>query len=220
MRKYTGPALFAIVLGALLMAASSAWAGERTSDGDPVRNEDFTCPEGSSPVPDEAVDSGFTCVEDPVDPETGEPVEEVTTTTPPPTSGDDDDAEPPGPTGNTYDDVVAVPRDTLPGGSINPCRRGSVPASPNREDGDVVRCVRPTTTTSVEATVPTTTSGVGTVSREEVVEATGPAPTTTVQSGEGELPFTGSGSAVLVAGLAFLAVGATVFLVARVMPKH
>src|SRR6266487_2691654 len=101
MRKSTGPALFAIVLGALVMAASPVWAQERASDGDPSRDIDiFTCPEGSSPVEDLGTPQGFTCVDDPVDPETGEPVQESTTTVPP-TIGDDDDAEPPGPTGNT-----------------------------------------------------------------------------------------------------------------------
>jgi septal ring-binding cell division protein DamX len=219
MRKYTGPALFAIVLGALVMAASPAWAQERASDGDPSRDIDiFTCPEGYSPVANPGTQQGFTCVDDPVDPETGEPVEESTTTVPP--AGDDDDADPPGPTATTSDDGVDVPRGTLPGGSSNPCREVTVPASPNWEDSDLVRCVRPTTTTSDEAIVPTTTSGVGTVGREAVVKVTSPAPTTTVQAGEGELPFTGTGSAVLVAGLVFLAVGATVFLVARVKPKH
>jgi hypothetical protein len=210
MRKYAGPALFAILLCTLVMAAFPAWAEDRVSDGDPIRNEDFTCPEGSSPVPDEATDSGFTCVEDPADPES-EPVEEVTTTTSAPPVDDSDPTEPPGPTGTTADDVV------VPGSSINPCPRGGVPASPNWQDSDVVECVGPTTTTSDEVIVPPpTTSGVGTVSLEQ----TGTAPTATVQSGEGELPFTGTGPAVLVAGLAFLAVGAMVFLVARVVPKR
>ena len=212
MRKYAGPALFAILLCTLVMAASPAWAEDRVSDGDPIRNEDFTCPEGSSPVPDEATDSGFTCVEDPTDPETSEPVEEVTTTTSAPPVDDSDETEPPGPTDTTSDDVVDVP-----GSSIDPCPNGGMPASPNWQDSDVVECVGPTTTTSDEALVPSpTTSGVGTVSLEQ----TGTAPTTTVQSGEGELPFTGTGPAVLVAGLAFLAVGAMVFLVARVVPKR
>jgi hypothetical protein len=211
MRKYAGPALFAILLCTLVMAAFPAWAEDRVSDGDPIRNEDFTCPEGSSPVPDEATDSGFTCVEDPADPE-GEPVEEVTTTTSAPPVDDSDGTEPPGPTGTTSDDDVDVPES-----SINPCPTGGVPASPNWQDSDVVECVGPTTTTSDVALVPApTTTGVGTVS----LEHTSPAPTTTVRSGEGELPFTGTGPAVLVAGLAFLAVGAMVFLVARVMPKR
>jgi hypothetical protein len=105
MRKYTGPALFAIVLGALVMAASPAWAQERAADGDPIRFSDtFTCPEGSSPVPDDASDTGFTCVQDPEDPETGTPVTIPTSTNPP---IGDDDSEPPRPTGNTYDDTVS-----------------------------------------------------------------------------------------------------------------
>jgi hypothetical protein len=211
MRKYPGPALFAILLCALVMAASPAWADDRVSDGDPIRNEDFTCPQGSSPVPDEATDSGFTCVENPRNPETDEPVEEVTTTTSAPPVDDSDPTEPPGPTSTTSDDV------DVPESTVDPCPNGGVPASPNWQDSDVVECVEPTTTTSDEAPVPPpTTSGVGTVSLEQ----TGTAPTTTVQSGEGELPFTGTGPAVLVAGLAFLAVGAMVFLVARVVPKR
>jgi hypothetical protein len=211
MRKYPGPALFAILLCTLVIAASPAWAEDRISDGDPIRNEDFTCPEGSSPVPDEATDSGFTCVEDPADP-LGEPGEEVTTTTSAPPVDDSDPTEPPGPTTTTADDEVEAP-----GSSINPCPNGGVPASPNWQDSDVVVCDGPTTTTSDEAPVPPpTTSLVGTVSLEQ----TGTVPTTTVQSGEGELPFTGTGPAVLVAGLAFLAVGAMVFLVARVVPKR
>jgi hypothetical protein len=215
MRKYTGPALFAIVLGALVMAASPAWAQERAADGDPIRFSDtFTCPEGSSPVPDDASDTGFTCVQDPEDPETGTPVTIPTSTNPP---IGDDDSEPPRPTGNTYDDTVScdVSDQDQQSSGTTLCDRTTTTGVGDDDDSE---SPGPTATTTPGPTA--TTTMVGTVSPEDVVEVTSPTPTTTVQSGEEELPFTGTGSAVPVAGLAFLVVGVTVFLVARVKPKH
>jgi hypothetical protein len=216
MRKHTGPALLAIILGALVTAASPAWAQERSPNSDPIRvNDTFTCPEGSSPVPDDATDSGLTCVEDAIDPETDEPYEESG-----PTSTtiviDDDDSEPPRPTSNTYDDTVTCDVSDQDQRSSDTTLCDTTPTTGVEDDDDTG-----VGDDDTEAPGPTaTTTMVGTVSPEDVVDVTSPAPATTVQSGEEELPFTGTSSAVPVAGLAFLVVGVTVFLVARVKPKH